>query len=155
MQKRFRLQAVLNYRADVEESLQLELGRLQAEELAARAQLDALRTEAARTMADTQELQDQTRPDIGAIAQGFVYLEAVQSAIAAQLQIVASVAARVEAKRAEVIAAMQARKIIEKLKQKHELAYGEWVRHTDERAIDDIATIRYARRLANREGMAE
>jgi flagellar FliJ protein len=148
MERRFRLQTVLNYREDLEEALQLELGKLMAEENAARAQLDAFRDESVRTMADTRHVLDQPRPDLAAVQQGFVYLEAVHAAIGGQTEILAEVTRRVEAKRAEVVKAMQARKVLEKLKQRHDRSYAEWVRQVEQALADDVTTIRYSRRLA-------
>lgn len=154
MERRFRLQAVLNYREDLEDALQLELGKLLAEERGARAQLEAFREESVRTMADTRQMQDQARPDLAAIEQGFVYLEAVQAAIGAQAQILAEVTQRVEAKRAEVVKAMQDRKVLEKLKQRHDRTYAEWVRQVEQRVADDVTTIRYSRRRAAGEDLS-
>jgi flagellar FliJ protein len=148
MERRFRLQAVLNYREDLEEALQLELGRLQAEEHVARGRLETLRGESDRTLAATGELLSDARPDMSAVQQGFVYLEALQLRIEALLVELAELAARVEAKRREVVEAMQARKVLEKLKQRHERAYAEWARQAEQRLVDDMTTVRHSRRMA-------
>src|SRR5436305_364377 len=114
MERRFRLQSVLHFRANREEVLTMELGKLQAEELASRNFLEELRGESDRTLADTAALLAAGKVDIGAVEQGFVYAEAVQAAIRAQIGIVAEIGARVEEKRAEVIEAMKQRKVLEK-----------------------------------------
>jgi flagellar FliJ protein len=148
MDRRFRLQTVLNYREDLEEALQLELGRLQGDELIAGTRLDALRTEVAGTMNATGALFSEKRVDLATIEQGFVYMAALQQRIEAQLQELAELAERVEAKRREVVEAMQARKVLEKLKQRHESAYAEWARRLEQGLVDDMTTVRYNRRLA-------
>ncbi|HEV8637864.1 MAG TPA: flagellar export protein FliJ [Chloroflexota bacterium] len=148
MERRFRLQPVLNYRRDREEALQLELAALMAEERAERGRLDALRQASAQAMDDVFGLQARPRTDVAAIQHGLLYLEAITAAIAAQSEVVARVAERVEAKRQEVVAAMQARKAIEKLKERHEQTYAAWARRVEETAIDDMVMVRYNRRAA-------
>src|SRR5437867_4667050 len=115
MERRFRLQAVLNYRKDLEEALQLELGRRQGEEHVAGERLATLRTESDHALSATGALLSEARPEMGSVQQGFVYLDALQRRIDAQLAELAELAARVEAKRGEVVEAMQARKVLEKL----------------------------------------
>ena len=148
MERRFRLQSVLNYRQDLEEALQLELGRRQSEEQVARQHLETLRAESDQTLELTGRMLAEGRPDVDAVRQGFVYLEALQGRIDAQLSELAELAAKIEAKRREVVEAMQARKVLEKLKQRHERAYGEWVRQTEQRLVDDMTTVRHNRRMA-------
>src|SRR4051794_19526250 len=110
MERRFRLQPVLNVRANKEEMLRLELGRLQAEELAARNFLEELRAESDRGLYETAQLLSGGKVDLAAVEQGFVYAEAVTAAIGVQMGIVHEVETRVEAKRGEVVQAMQDRK---------------------------------------------
>jgi len=148
MERRFRLQAVLNYRQDLEEALQLELGRLQGEEHVARQRLETLRAESDHTLTATGQMLSEPRPDMGTVQQGFVYLDALQRRIDAQLAELAELAVQVEAKRKEVVEAMQARKVLEKLKQRHDRAYAEWVRQVEQRLVDDMTTVRHNRRLA-------
>ena len=148
MDPRFRLQPVLNYRQDLEDALQLELARVLEEERAAREQLDLLRDESQRAMAELRAFQEQPRVDLALMSQGFFYLEALQAAIEVQVQVVAEVTERVEAKRRDLVKAMQDRKVIEKLKEKYQREYAEWVRRTEQRLVDDMVTIRYNRRLA-------
>lgn len=155
MERRFRLQPVLHFRANREEMLTMELGKLQAEEMAARGFLDELRAESERTLADMGALLGAGKVDVAAVEQGFVYAEAVQAAIKAQMTILVAASAAVEAKRAEVIEAMQQRKILEKLKQRHDRAYDEWATRLEQAAIDDMVTVRYNRdnrRAASGEG---
>jgi flagellar FliJ protein len=148
MERRFRLQPVLNVRANKEEMLRLELGRLQAEELAARTFLEELRTESDRGLYETAQLLGGGKVDLAAVEQGFVYAEAVTAAIGVQMGIVHQVEAKVEAKRAEVVQAIQDRKVLEKLKQRHERAYDEWATRVEQTLIDDMVTVRYNRRAA-------
>ena len=154
MERRFRLQPVLHYRANREEMLTMELAKLQAEELAARNFLEELRGESERTLADTASLLGAGKVDLAAVEQGFVYAEAVQAAIGTQVGIVAGASVRVEAKRAEVIEAMQQRKVLEKLKQRHDRAYDEWATRVEQANIDDMVTVRYNRRAASGEDVA-
>lgn len=153
MERRFRLEPVLNYRANREDMLKLDLAKLQAEELAARAFLDELRAESDRTLADTAAMLGAGKIDLAAVEQGFVYAEVVAAAIGAQLGIVQEAAERVEAKRAEVVEAMQQRKVLEKLKQRHDRAYDEWATRVEQALIDDMVAVRYNRRAAAGEGV--
>ena len=148
MERRFRLQPVLNLRRDREEALQLELAALVAEEQAEQGRLNVLREASIQAMNDVFGLQSRSRTDVGAIEQGLLYLEALTAATVAQEELLARVSERVEAKRQEVVAAMQERKAIEKLKERHEQAYAAWVRRVEDGLIDDMATVRYNRRVA-------
>jgi flagellar protein FliJ len=153
MERRFRLQPVLNFRVNREEMLHMELGKLQAEELAARTLLEEFRAESERTLADTAALLGAGKVDLAAVEQGFVYAEAVNGAIGVQLGIAHEAGAKVETKRAEVVEAMQERKVLEKLKQRHERAYDEWATRVEQALIDDMVTVRYNRRAAAGEGV--
>src|SRR3954471_23728754 len=108
MDRRFRLQAVLNYRQDLEEALQLELGRRQGEEQVARQRLGTLRAESDQTLAASARTLSEARPDMSAVQQGFVYLDVLQRRIDAQLTELNELAELAEAKRGEVVEAMQA-----------------------------------------------
>jgi flagellar FliJ protein len=153
MERRFRLQSVLNFRANREEMLHMELGKLQADELAARTLLDEFRAESERTLADTAERLGAGKVDVSAVEQGFIYAEAVNVAIGVQLGITHEIGTQVEAKRAEVVTAMQDRKVLEKLKQRHERAYDQWATRVEQALIDDMTTVRYNRQAAAGEGV--
>jgi flagellar FliJ protein len=148
MERRFRLQPVLNLRANKEEMVRLELGRLQAEELVARKLLEELRAESERGLYETAALLSGGKVDMAAVEQGFVYAEAVTAASGVQIGIVHEAEAKVEAKRAEAVDAMRDRKVLEKLKQRHERAYDEWATRVEQTLIDDMVTVRYNRRAA-------
>ena len=154
MDRRFRLQPVLNYREDVEEALQLELSVLVAEEQSARERLRTLRDDAERAMEGIAGFQSQARADVAIIEQGFVYLDHMARAVADQDAVVAEATARADAKRQEVVAAMQARKAMEKLKERHERAYAAWAARVEQGRIDDMVTVRYNRRAAEGEQVA-
>ena len=148
MDRRFRLQPVLNYREDVEEALQLELSVIMAEEQRARERLQALRDDAASAMEGIVGFQSQARADVAIIEQGFVYLDHMARVVAEQDAVVADATARADAKRQELVAAMQARKAMEKLKERHDRAYAAWADRMEQGRIDDMVTVRYNRRAA-------
>ena len=148
MERRFRLQSILNYRTDLEEALQLELGRLLGEAHVAREGIAALRGRSERALVEAAERLAGPRPELAAVEQGFIYVDALAAQIEARETELAELSARVEAKRSEVVAAMQARKVLEKLKQRHDRAYAEWVRQAEQALADDMATVRHNRRVA-------
>ena len=154
MDPRFRLQPVLNYRQDIEDALQLELGRLLQEEQEARARLEELRAESERSMVELSAIQSAPRIDVPAIQQGYYYLEALQGVIEHQVVVVNEATERVEAKRRELVKAMQDRKVLEKLKEKYQREYADWVRRVEQTLADDVVTTRYNRRLAGVEEAA-
>ena len=154
MDRRFRLQPVLNYREDIEDALQLELSVIAAEEQRARERLQALRDDAASAMEGIVGFQSQARADVAIIEQGFVYLDYMARAVADQDAVVVDAAARADAKRQELVAAMQARKAMEKLKERHDRAYAAWVDRVEQGRIDDLVTARYNRRAAEGEQVA-
>src|SRR5579884_3439686 len=148
MERRFRLQSVLNYRANREETLQLELAGVRAEESAARGQLELFEGENTRSLADAAGLLAGGPVDVAAVQQGLIYLGAVQAAIGWQRGVVAKAAEQTEAKRKDVVQAMQERKVLEKLKQRHERAYDEWATRAEQALVDDMVTVRYNRLAA-------
>ncbi len=154
MQRRFRLQPVLNYRQDIEEALQLQLAVIVAEERSARERLDHLRGASTQAMDGIMQLQRRPRVDVPLIEQGFAFVEVVDTALTAQNEVIVAISERADAKRGELIAAMQQRKTMEKLKERHDRAYEEWAQGVEQRTIDDVVTGRYNRGTAVSEGAA-
>ena len=154
MDRRFRLQPVLNYRQDIEDALQLELSVLAAEEQSARDRLQALNDDATRAMEGIAGFQSQARADVAIIQQGFVYLDHMARAVTEQSAVVADAAARTDAKRQELVEAMQARKAMEKMKERHDRAYAAWADRVEQGRIDDMVAVRYNRRAAEGEQVA-
>lgn len=148
MQRRFRLQSVLSYREDVEEALQLELARLRIEEQAAQDQLDALNRDALAGLESIRPFQVGRSADVTLIEQGFAYVAYMAERIRLQSAVMAEIATRVEAKRQELVEAMQKRKTMEKLKERHVQAYESWASRVEQSAIDDMVAARYSRGVA-------
>ena len=124
----------------------MELARLQSEEQAALAQLSALRDAERQGVDEMARLQSTPRVDVGALVQGQIYLESVRNAAVLQNDVVAEITERVNAKRRELILAMQDRQALDKLKDNHDKAYAAWADRVETSAIDDMVNARFHRR---------
>ncbi len=126
--------------------IQIELGQLQAEELAARDQLDALTDEVRGAVTHVAIYQDGGRGrDVRVIEQSLLYLGTLGERLAEQHRVIADLESRVAAKREELLAAVKDRKVMEKLKERHDRAYADWAGKVESRAIDDMVIARYHR----------
>ncbi len=141
----FRFQALLNYRQQLEDMLELRfamaLQRLQQEQ----ARLDGLQQERERQLA---ELMGQRRAGTLAVAdilQAVHYLRVLSERITEQEALVAEATAAAEAARQELVEMMKERKILEKLREKDRGVFVRWVDKTIARVADETFLARVAR----------
>jgi len=126
--------------------IQIELGQLQADELAARQQLDALALQVSGAVTHVADYQEGGRGrDVRVIEQSLLYLGALDERLADQRCVIADLEGRIAAKREELLAAVKDRKVMEKLKERHDRAYADWAAKMESRAIDDVVIARYHR----------
>lgn len=139
---RFKLQTLLDQRKRREDVLQVELGEIRREEAkelarlaeleSRRAELQAKRIKLGRRTAAAELLMDE-------------YAQALRDDIKVQHLTVEAVRERLEAKRAELVEAMKARKVIEALRDKQERNYMLAIARAEQSMLDEMASLRHAR----------
>lgn len=146
----FRLQPVLNYREQIVEMRQQELAAL---ERALQAERLALATLQGRIQAVAREIRDAQRSvplDCARIVEQFIYLQELQNREKEQKERIASLTKEVEAKRAELVQAMQEKETIEKLKERFLAQQREEELRQEVKTLDEISVVRF-----HRESVAE
>ncbi len=146
MEERFRLQPVLNYRQKQEEARQQELARLKTLYQQQSERLQALEVEKRQQIARLVQAQQTDPVDLETLLQVQAFLEWLDARLAQERAALAALADQVEQKRRQVVAAMQDRKILEQLAERHARAYRAWLNQREARQSDEVATIRAHRR---------
>ncbi len=140
----FKLQTVLDQRQAREDRLQGELGDLKREEAEETARLLRLRTQFEDACDSVREsLETKAPPDD--VARRDEYARAKSDDIKVQELTIEGVQARVAAKRAEVVEAMQDRQVLESLRDRQERAYLLAQASAEQKSLDEMASVRYAR----------
>lgn len=114
----FRLQTVLEHKQRLEELAQLEHARAQALQANEERSLAQLNDAEERGFSELERQRFQGRLDIEALQLGMTYLDALKVQITRQAQVVARVRTNTEAKREQLVGAMQERKAFERLREK-------------------------------------
>lgn len=144
MAYRFRLQAVLNYRRNLEEMAQQHL--IDAEGLLARrqARLGEMEEELAGAIAAFEERKKRSMPaPLYALhVQG---LEQREREIAAQRQLIAAQQQAVAQARAELLTRVQERKIMEKAREKDQTRYLQEELRKEQKELDEQMVLRFKR----------
>ena len=138
---RFKLQTVLDQRKSREDLLQVELGAIRRDETMELARLADLHAKLSTTCSELVR----NLPTFQQCRQLDEYAQALRDDIKVQNLTIEAVRERLEAKRVEVIEAMKARKVIEALRDKQEHDYVSALARAEQGALDEMASLRYAR----------
>jgi flagellar export protein FliJ len=141
----FRLQSVLNLKASIVESLEMEFARLRVVhqneediltslEQALEEQNKALREQQGSGPIDLDEIQLRQR-----------YLRLLDDHVAQQTVRVEECLEQLETKRDELVKGMQEEQTLEKLRERHLQRQAKEVQRLEARDIDEMATTRYSR----------
>jgi flagellar biosynthesis chaperone FliJ len=156
----FKLQALLDQRKRREDLLQVELGTIRREEAAELARLADLHAKLRRAMSQLEHLKvgklqgyssdpatfkPPNLPTFQQCRELDEYAQVVRDDIKVQNLTIEAVHDRLEAKRVEVTEAMRARKVIEALRDKREHDYLTVLARAEQGALDEMASLRYAR----------
>jgi flagellar FliJ protein len=141
---RFKLQAVLDQRKAREDRLLAELGELRREESAEVARLAMLTGQLEQSCEAMSEAYARSAP-ANELALRDEHLEALRDDVRLQELTLQTVRERVEAKRQEVVEAVKDRRLIETLRDKQEQTYVLEMARAEQRMLDDMASVRYAR----------
>ena len=114
----FRLQTVLEHKQRLEELAQLEHARAQAAQVNEERSLDQLKDAETQGFSELERQRFDGRLDIEALQLGMRYLDSLKVQITRQAQVVERVRKATEVKRDLLVAAMQERKALERLREK-------------------------------------
>lgn len=140
---RFSLDTVLDYRRQMQDSLQVELGAITAE---VRRQEDAVNAAQRRYMEINQEYRKKKAAGLRiADIRGYETALEVQTAvIARELLQLQKLQKQMESKRQELVSAKQDASSVEKLREKKLRAYNKDLAKSEEQLIDDLVGARSA-----------
>jgi flagellar protein FliJ len=144
---RFRLQSVLQYKQKVEDDRKLEMAALLTEVAEQELRLAALDADRERVRAEVLNGMA-GEVDIEAVARGFRHAEWLDELRLRQAELIAELRQRIEAKRQEVVEAMQGRQALEKLRDRDRASYEAELLHAEQTLMDELSTSRYAARPA-------
>jgi len=150
MRVRFSLQPVLDYRASVVEALEIALAQAVRAQAEAEARLAALEAQESGLIAEIARRQ-RGLLDLAALAAGRARLRRVQEQVRQQMEAVEHLRAQAAAKRAELVAALQDEKILEKLKEREQARLGVELARAEGRERDDLYVTRHRRSKQMRE----
>jgi flagellar FliJ protein len=141
---RFRLQTLLDQRKSIEEQLLAELGEVRREEVAEMERLDALHNKLEMALRNVEAALGKNAPaeELGRMDE---YAKTIRDDVKVQQLTLVSVQERVEAKRMEVVNAMQDRQVLEALRDKQEREYLAVIAKAEQNELDEMASVRYAR----------
>ncbi|MHB9037032.1 MAG: flagellar export protein FliJ [Armatimonadota bacterium] len=141
---KFRLQTLLDQRKSVEDMLLAELGEVRREEVAEIERLDALRDRLEMAWGDIEKALGRNAPaeELGRLDE---YAKTIRDDVKVQNLTLVSVQERVEAKRMEVVKAMQDRQVLDALRDKQEREYLMAVAKAEQNELDEMASVRFAR----------
>lgn len=146
----FRLQKVLELRERVEQAAAAKMAAATERAQAARAAHDAL---AAIRSAGAQELQDAHAhaPTVGHLANLAFVLDRIDAQLDASEGVVREADAGVEQAQGELNLAFQARRVIDRLRERHHDEWKHDVTQADRSLMDELALARYVQRIAKAE----
>ena len=141
---RFNLQVLLDYRKQIEEGLQIDLSRIQRELANARQALISLQQEKARY---EEELSRKETREVN-LNESILYrdyLKGMRKKIKEQRDRVATIKIEMDAKQEELLAATKQRKVLEKIKEKHEKEFLDELQKKERAFADEVGIRRYQR----------
>ncbi|MBU6286666.1 MAG: flagellar export protein FliJ [Chloroflexi bacterium] len=139
----FRLQSVLDYRQQLEDLAKVAFGEAQGGFFKEEATLRRLRDDEARTVNHLEAIQGEGILDMENLQLGLRFLDVLKISVDRQVQVVERARARVEARRNELVEAMQARKALEKLKEKQLAEYRKAEQQRELKEMDEMAVMRH------------
>jgi flagellar FliJ protein len=143
---RFNLEALLNHRRHQEEVCQKELAQIERQLADERGKLNRLKED---KQENTQKLQAKQKIhiNVSVIILSVNYIRQLSKNIKKQAQCVRLSTRKVNQKRTELVMIVKKRKILEKLKEKEQLAYQQKMLQNERKLMDEVAAIRHARKM--------
>ena len=153
----FRLQTVLEHRKRLEDLAKVAFGDSQGGLFREQAMLRGFQEDEERTVDHLEMIQHEGILDMENLQLGLRFLDVTKVQIDRQTQVVARAEARVEQRRQELVAAMQARKALDRLREKQLADFKRLEQVREMKEIDEMAVMRHgleARQLAAQSGSA-
>lgn len=141
---RFRLQPVLDHKQRQEDLAQVALAQAQTVQLKEEATLQALNQAEVAAIAELERQRFTGRLDIEALQLGLGYMDLLKAQILRQAQVVARVQQQTETKRQELVARVQERKTLEKLRERQLDAFTHEQNRIEAREADELVIMRHA-----------
>jgi flagellar FliJ protein len=151
----FRLQTVLEHRKRLEDLAKVAFGESQGGLFREQATLRGFQEDEERTVDHLEVIQHEGILDMENLQLGLRFLDVIKVQIDRQTQVVARAEARVEQRRQELVAAMQARKALDRLREKQLADFKRLEQLREMKEIDEMEVMRHgleARQLAAQSG---
>jgi flagellar FliJ protein len=139
----FDLEAVLNYRLQVEEQCQLSLAEAVKNLQVAMDVLEGLQKEKNDLIRHLVKMQENALTS-DVIARHFIFIEFLKSKEEKQEAIIANMQEEVSAKRQDLLEAVKKRKVMEALREKKMAAYVSEMAAKERKQLDDFAVIKFS-----------
>ena len=143
---RFKLEALLNHRRHQEETCQKELAQVRRRLSDEREKLDQKKREKQESL-DKLQTNKQENTTVSDIMLYMNYIQQLSKSIEDQAIQVHKTAKIVDQKRHELISIMHKHKTLKKIKYKERLAYQQKLLQDQRKLMDEIASIRHARKV--------
>jgi flagellar protein FliJ len=138
----FDLEAVLNYRLQVEEQCQLSLAEAVKNLQVATDVLEALQKEKNDLIGHLVRMQENALTS-DVIARHFIFIEFLKSKEEKQEAVIINMQEEVSAKRHDLLEAVKKRKVMDALREKKKAAYISETAAKDRKELDDFAVIKF------------
>jgi flagellar protein FliJ len=143
----FRLQTVLDHKKRLEELAQVEHARAQAAQVREEGALQSLTDAESNGFAELERQRHTGRLDIESLQLGMAYLDALKVQIQRQEQVVHRVRRATAARRDQLVAAVQERKTLERLREKQHQEFLAEEARREATALDDLVIMRHTRQM--------
>jgi flagellar protein FliJ len=144
-QFKFALQPVLNYRQQIVEQRQQELGQLESELQHLREGLETIIQERLHLLDHMKSAQRGGKLDCGDILSQLAYQQDLERKREAQQVLIAEQLVKTEAKRAELLTAVQEKQTLEKLKERQLAEHVAEIDRQERNLLDEMSVIRFRR----------
>lgn len=141
----FSLQAVLDYRKNIEEKILGEFSEKKRELELEELKLQNLIKEWSNLIGELRKMQNKSL-HVDDLSRYVSYVEQVRENEDKQNIIIAQVSEQLENKRKELLEAVKKRKVIEKLKERHAEEYEDAARAFEQKNSDEMAVLKFGRR---------
>jgi flagellar FliJ protein len=143
---RFKLEALLNYRRHQEEACQKELAQARRRLTDEREKLERKKKEKQESLEKLQ-VKKKVSTTVSDIMLYMNYIQQLSKDIEDQAMLVHKTAKLVDQKRHELVSSIQKHKTLKNLKYKEQQAYQQKLMQDERKLMDEIASIRHARKM--------
>lgn len=143
---KFKLQPVLSYKERLEEALQMELGQIDKAYLREHGLLDSMIAEKQAHMESLQVQWANTQADPHMLELALQFMRNFGRNIEAQAMLVEGLKSQLHRKRAELIEVSNAKRTLEKLKERHSARAHKEEAKMETKHLDELAALKHQRK---------